>query len=419
MLNIYKINNEKFKSIYFSVNFTMNANEKEISENAVLASLLSKSSKNYKTQTEIEKYMYKLYGAAFEVNVEKYGDLYNIEFLMELINKKYLPNNEDVIPQCINFLHDIITNPNTQNNRFDKELVEREKEFILEKIRAKKDDKLRYAVNKMEEIMCYPQSFGTFVYGTESIVKSIQPEDLYKRYLGILKNSCVTVVISGNLDGYENIEESFRQVFSDIESNLEYKDLAFNSCNPKSKEEINENIEESDTTQSVISLGLDIKNVTKDDFYILSLYNAILGSTPSSKLFQNFREKESLAYTVRSRYYRFKDIVIIYAGIERKNFEKAKQVIFKELDDIKNGNITDSEFNAAKESIISDLKEWDDSKIALSKMLLSNLFIYKNDEITVDKMVENISKITKEQVVNIAKKIKIREVFLLGGAVCE
>ena len=54
----------------------MNSNEKEISENAVLASLLSKSCKKYKSQTEIEKYMYKLYGAAFEVNVEKYGDLY-------------------------------------------------------------------------------------------------------------------------------------------------------------------------------------------------------------------------------------------------------------------------------------------------------------------------------------------------------
>ena len=52
-------------------------------------------------------------------------------------------------------------------------------------------------------------------------------------------------------------------------------------------------------------------------------------------------------------------------------------------------------------------------------MLLANLFIHNNYEITVDKMIENISKITKEQVVDIAKKIDIKEIFLLGGAACE
>ena len=55
--------------------------KKMISENSVLSSILSKSTNKYKTQEEIEKYLASLYGANFNVNVEKYGDIENVELL--------------------------------------------------------------------------------------------------------------------------------------------------------------------------------------------------------------------------------------------------------------------------------------------------------------------------------------------------
>ena len=149
------------------------------------------------------------------------------------------------------------------------------------------------------------------------------------------------------------------------------------------------------------------------------MYNALLGGTPSSKLFQNFREKESLAYTVRSRYYRFKDIIIIYAGIQKENFKKAKIVLEKEINKIKDGDISDEEFYASKKSIISDLKEWNDSKIALAKMFISNLFANKENSLTLDEMIENMNKVTKQDVIDMANKISIEKIFFLGGEVNE
>ena len=132
-------------------------------------------------------------------------------------------------------------------------------------------------------------------------------------------------------------------------------------------------------------------------------------------LFQNFRERESLAYTVRSRYYRYKDMIIIYAGIEKENYEKAKEVLEKQITDIKLGDISDEEFNASKQSIISDLKEWNDSKIALSKMYISNMFATKTNTVTLDEMIERVNKVKKEDVINIAKKVEIEKIFFLGG----
>lgn len=413
MNNIYKINSEKFKSIYFSINFTMPVNKRQISENALLSAVLGKSNKKFKTQKEIQMYLYSLYGANFDIGIEKFGDLYNIEFRGECINKKYLPNNTDVVNEVLEFLYDAIYNPNVLNGAFDEEVVEREKDFILNKIREVKDDKLRYGIRKMEELMCKDEPFSTYVYGDEDDIYKITSSDLYKRYNEVISNSCITFIISGNLLGYEDIDEKVNNIFNNkLVSKLNYKELIYN----QKLNHIQEVVEESQqTTQSVLSYGLRINNPNSNDFYKLSVYNALLGGTPSSKLFQNFREKESLAYTVRSRYYRFKDIIIIYAGIQKENYEKAKLVIEKEINKIKDGKISDEEFEASKKSIISDLKEWNDSKIALSKMFISNLFSLKNDSLTLEQMVDKFEKVTKQDIIDIASKITIEKIYFLGG----
>ena len=86
MENLHLINNNKFKGIYLSLNYTLDISKADISKFAVLTSILSKSSKKYKNQTEIEKHIFKLYGSTFDSSVHKLGDLYNIEFNHMYVN---------------------------------------------------------------------------------------------------------------------------------------------------------------------------------------------------------------------------------------------------------------------------------------------------------------------------------------------
>lgn len=415
MINIQKINDKKFKSIYFSFNYTINANKKEMTESAILASIMSKSSRKYNSQKQIEKYLGNLYNTLFDVNVEKIGDLYNIEFKLECINKKYLPDNIDVVSDALKFLYDMIYDQSVENDRFDKNLVNREKEYIKDKIKEQKDEKLKYGILKMEQILSKDEPFATSVFGDENQIDKITLNDIYNRYINVLNDSCINILISGNLDGYDNIEEIVKNIFNEkINSSVNAKDLVYDKhIDDSNKKDINETYETQQTTQSVITFGMRIRNSTTDDFFALNVYNAILGSTPSSKLFQNFREKESLAYTVRSRYYRFKSIIIIYAGIQKKNYEKAKEVVEKQIKDMEDRNITDIEFNAAKDSLVSDLVEWNDSKMSLAKMLFVNAFT--NTNYTLNEMIEKIQKVSLQDVINVAKKITLEEIYLLGG----
>lgn len=415
-MNIYKVNNNKFKSIYISYNFTQEVNDTKIfSSYAVLASLMAKSSKSYPTQKDIEKYLNSLYGANFDVNIEKLGDLYNLEFRIEFVNKKFIPSKEELLEKILLFLKEMIYNP----AQWTQDVFKREKDFILQRINERKDEKLKYGIQRAEELLCKDEPFGTYLYGEEDVVKNLSLKDIKDAYSTLINDS-ITVIVSGNLDGYDSIDSEIEKIFKQYDKNFNtnIENLKYNT-----KRQENYKYEEvkeiQDTTQSVLSLGLRIKECTPKDFYVLNVYNAILGTTPTSKLFQNVREKESLAYTVRSRYYRFKDIIVIYAGINKENYKKALDVIKIQLEDMKNGNITDIEFKSARDSLLADLIEWKDSKVAMAKMKLSNLIAFKDADISIDQMREEIKNVKIEDVINISKKIEVEKVFLLGGEIDE
>ena len=413
MKNIIVENDNKFKSIYISYSFVFKIDNNEYSRNALLTNILAKGCNKYKTENEIEEYLSYLYGTAFDIECQKLGDLYNIDFKINFVNKQFLPNKEDVLNNVLDFLYEIIYNPLIEDKKFSDSIFKREKSNIIEKIVSRKDDKLKYGVLRAEELLCENERFSNYIYGTEEEANNLTNEDIFKAYNHMINTSNVNVIVTGNLEGYQNIEEIIKNKFvGKIKTNIKYSEL-IKEINEKKDNSYREIIERIPTMQSVIGIGLRCNNITKKDIYVVNVFNSILGGTPSSKLFQNVREKESLAYTTRSRYNRFKDAILMYAGIEESNFEKAKEVMLEQVDLIKKGEITDIEIVSAKESLISDVKEYIDSKIIISKQRFINLI--EDEEDTIEEVIEKIKSVTIEDVINISSKIELKLIYLLGG----
>ena len=108
-----------------------------------------------------------------------------------------------------------------------------------------------------------------------------------------------------------------------------------------------------DVTQGKLIIGLMVPKEPKN---VISVYNTVLGGGANSKLFQNVREKAGLAYSAGSSYIRRKNTIFIRTGIESSNYEKAVNIIKKQLEDMQKGEITDYEFESAKQLIVSSLK---------------------------------------------------------------
>ena len=170
-------------------------------------------------------------------------------------------------------------------------------------------------------------------------------------------------------------------------------------------------IQNMQVNQGKLVIGLDINNITEEEKYIASVYNILLGGSANSKLFQNVREKASLAYTCGSSYLRQKNNIIIRAGIEIENYEKALNLVKQQIKDMETTKFTNEEVENAKELIVSTINGIEDSQDAEITYYFSQELSKQSTEI--EQYVENIKKVQPEEINKLAKKIKINTIYFL------
>ena len=166
-----------------------------------------------------------------------------------------------------------------------------------------------------------------------------------------------------------------------------------------------------DVTQGKVVIGLDLRLDDEKQMYDAAVYNAILGGSANSKMFQEVREKASLAYTAGSRYIRYKSNIFIKCGIEIKNYQKAMEIIRKQLEDMKNGIFTDEDIKNAKKGIISVIKSIDDEQDTQITYQFGHELT--NIKTTEEEYAEKINKVTKEDIIKVAKSITVNTVYFL------
>ena len=166
-----------------------------------------------------------------------------------------------------------------------------------------------------------------------------------------------------------------------------------------------------DVTQGKIVIGLDLNLANENQKYNALVYNAILGGTANSKMFQEVREKASLAYTAGSNYVRYKNNIFIKCGIEIKNYEKALEIIKKQLVDMKNGEFSNEDLENAKKSIVSTIKSIDDEQDTEITYFFGQELT--NDKISLEDYINKIENVTKEDVIEIGNLITINTIYFL------
>ena len=399
-IKLHTIKTEKFKTNLIAVMLTTKLDRKNITKNALIPAVLRRGTKFMQTQEEINKKMEDMYGASFDCGLDKTGDNQILKFYMETVNNEFLPQDaENMIKSSIEKIFEIIFNPYLENGVFKKEYVEQEKENIKQIIDGKIDSKARYALDRCIEEMYKNEPFGLYKFGYVEDLKDINEKNLYEYYLELIKNCKIDIYISGIVD--ENIEKL-------QERKPDFKEFELTKKENEEAKEIQESME---ITQGKLIIGLDVNILDKDARYKIMIYNSLLGGSANSKLFQNVREKASLAYTASSSYYRFKNNIFINCGIDIPNYQKALEIIKKQIEDMKNGDFTDEEIENAKNGIIASIKTIDDEQD-------TEITYYFGQELSgtktsLEEYIENIQKINKADVLEVAKQISINTIYFL------
>lgn len=409
-IKLHTIKSDKFKTNLISVFLTVKLNREEVTKNALIPSVLRRGSKNMQTQEKINKELEELYGASFDCGLDKAGDNQVLKFYMETINDNYLPEtNENILKLSLEKLLELVFDPYLENDCFSKEYVEQEKNNLRNIIESKIDNKARYALDRCIEEMYKNEPFGLYKFGYVEDLDKISENDLYKAYQEVIKNSKIDIFITGNID--ENIIEELKK--NDNIRKLQDREPKYEAHKIELREPKKENTitESMDVMQGKLVIGLNINIDNEKDKYIVLMYNNILGGSATSKMFQNIREKEHLAYVANSMYFRHKNAIFINCGIEIENYDKTLNLTKQQLDDMKKGNFTEEDINNSKKGIIATIKGIEDEQDTMITYCFGQEL--SQTEVTLEEYKDIIEGISKEQIVNIANRVDINTVYFL------
>lgn len=400
-MNINRMVNNKYKTNEMAIFLTLPLKRETVTKNALIPKVLTRGTNNLKSQIDINKKLENMYGTNFNCGIDKTGDFCVLKFYIESISNKYVLNNEDLAKEELELILDIIFNPLVENNAFNEKIVDQEKENLLKIIESKKDNKENYAFNRCVEEMFKDQPYGLYKYGFREDIKNINSKNLYEYYLEMIKNCRIDLFINGIDAEKVEIPENLRSIGNN-EMEVNDKGASKEAQEPQLVKE------KLDVTQGKLIIGLDMP---KNDKFASTMYNMVLGGGANSKLFQNVREKESLAYSAGSIYIRRKNTIFIKTGIELKNYDKALEVIKQQIEEMRNGNITDEEIDAGRELILATLRMIKESQEdTISFCFDQSLF---KENLTIDEYIANVEKVTKEQIIEIAKNVKINTIYFL------
>lgn len=300
---------------------------------------------------------------------------------------------------------------------FDRIELEKEKNVIYEEIKMIKDTPDEEVHDMICEMVFQDHPLGNSITGTRSSLKAMTRNSLLKYIKEEYTRDNIVIAIAGNFDK-DVLCGLFEERLMALEEKKEQKTIQPTEYKPKFSVKVK------DIEQTHLCLGTRSMALGDSRYYAFSCLNNIMGSSMSSRLFQNIREERGLAYTVFSMNSSFQGsgYFNIYAGIGHDKVEETMGAISDELTGLKNGGVTHEELNKAKEQLKSNyifglenvngrMFSIGKNAIMLGKVLSPEEILSKIDEVTTD-AVANVSTIISDPGTYSAAAISARKISL-------
>ncbi|MGG4178527.1 pitrilysin family protein [Virgibacillus pantothenticus] len=410
--NVHFIPNKKYKTVTVVLKLQAPLEKETITKRALLPYVLKQGTKQYPSNQQLQIKLDELYGASLSMDGAKKGEKHIISLRLDIANQKFLEGKSSILLEGLKLLYDVLFNPNADEKGFAKTIFAREKETLKQKILTLKDDKMSYANLRLIDEMCEGEPYQLHVHGYLDDLEEMTRESLYAYYQQIVLNDQIDVYIQGDLSEQE-MEETIAKVFQQIEKNEYQTESEQKVVNPTKRNITPKQVVETDQIQQAkLHIGYRT-NVTFGDpgYYALHVLNGIFGGFPSSKLFINVREKNSLAYYAASRIESHKGLLFVFSGIAPEDFEKARDIIKQQMEAMKQGDFSTQDIDEAKALITNQLLETFDHSQGTIEFLYQQ--VLARVKTTPAQFIEQVNKVTKEEIIAVANELQEDTTYLL------
>jgi predicted Zn-dependent peptidase len=305
--------------------------------------------------------------------------------------------NTKVLDQHLSLAFDVLADL-VLHPRFDEEDIEKEKGVVLEEIKMEADspDYLVHEIFSSNFWKDHP--LGKPILGTNETVKAFDRAAIQGYYRAVYAPANMLITAAGNLTHRRLVElvsqhfESLAPVAPAVEDSVPSTHARISLRNKKALEQVH------------LCLGVPSYPLPHQQRFACYVLNTLLGGGMSSRLFQNIRERQGLAYAVFSELSPYRDTgcLSIYAGTSLTSTPKVVDAILKEFRDLKEQPVPEEELRRAKDHLKGSLMlglESTSSRMAN----LARQEMYFRQFFSLDELVESIESVTAGEVQVVAQ----------------
>ncbi len=301
---------------------------------------------------------------------------------------------DEHLPEAFDIITDLVRNP-----LFDHKDIEKEKGVILEELKMEVDNP-EYLIHEIFASNFWKgHALGRPILGTRQTINSFNRDRIERFYRKYYSSSNILITAAGNVKHKQLVDLACER-YSDLKPSRAPK--AAMSPTPAAPLIFRD---KKSLEQVHLYLGVPSIPMTHEDRFPCYVLNAILGGGMSSRLFQNIRERQGLAYSVYSELAMYSDTgcMLIYAGTSLKSAQKVIQSILHEVREISTNLVTAEELRRSKDhlkgSFVLGLESTSSRMTNLARQEL-----YFKRFFTIDELLDRIEAVEAEEVRRLARE---------------
>jgi predicted Zn-dependent peptidase len=301
---------------------------------------------------------------------------------------------DEHVPTALDILSDLVLNPN-----FDPADITRERGVILEEIKMDEDnpDYLVHEIFTQNFFKDHP--LGKPILGTKETVKRFERAPVVDAYAHRFAPGNIIVSAAGNLD-----HDRFVELVTKHFEHMKPSTNGFHSSAPKTFSRITLRNKKA-LEQVQLCLGVPSHPIAHEKRHAGYILNTLLGGGMSSRLFQNIRERQGLAYSIYSDLNPYRDTgcMAVYAGTSLASASKVVQSVIGEFRSLKATPVPEEELRRSKAQLKGSLMlSLESSSARMANLARQEMYFDRFYDL--DELIAKIEAVTAEDLSELANE---------------
>jgi predicted Zn-dependent peptidase len=306
------------------------------------------------------------------------------------------------LPLAIDILADTFL-----NSRLAPDDIARERQVVLQEIKMVEDTPDDLVHDLFAEAIWGDHPVARPILGQKEIVLRLSQSDIRRHMDRFYRPDCTVVAAAGDIE-HDRLVDLVVRAFDGFDG----QSFHFDPPAPVSTAAMR--VEERDTAQLHLCVGMDGLPHAHEDRYAISLLNAMLGGSMSSRLFQEVREKRGLAYSIYSYQASYRDcgLLVVYAGTSPESSSQVVDLIRAECARLRDEPVDPIDLQQAKDQLKGNLLlGLEGTSSRMTRLAKMEIYFQRNHEL--DEIIAGIEGVSADQFQALAERILRDEAFAI------